>query len=492
MAVPMFFLARDRDILFFGILLILVTAWLSIGYHHPDEHYQIWEFAKYKLGESPRQDLPWEFEAGMRPGLQPFLAYCAVLASRFVGLEDPFVQVAWVRLLTGLLAFGTYWKWCDALAPSMRDGGRLLRLSLAFFWLLPYLSVRFSSENLSGISFLGGLLLLYPDPQTVSAKKLFVAGLLLCLSFFFRYQIAFAGIGLVAWLVLVAKMPIRNWIYMAIGAMAAMAIGLSADRWLYGAWSCVPCQYFSQNILEGKASGFGVSPWWWYVTEFPLLMAPPLSLFLLWFMGQGVRRFPGHMLVWCLVPFVVGHSLAGHKEVRFLFPMIFPMFCLAAMGWDYFSREKTMPRWLQSVFKLSVVLNILLLLYRCLYPANDRFTYEKFMREYAVKHPGAVIYWQGKAGQKKETLTLHFFQTPWMNNVVTDSFSQLDDSTLYRPKTGDLICSRAVDINFEPKAFSMELAYKWFPDWVLQYNPNQWQQRTQIWKVFRVVQSSSD
>ncbi len=478
---------RDSHLFLLGAILITVTAWLSIGYHHPDEHYQIWEFAKYKLGESPQGDLPWEFAAKMRPGFQPLLAYCAVLVSRFIGLDDPFVQVAWVRLLTGLLAFGVYWKWCDALAPSLRDGARMLRLGLVFFWLMPYLSVRFSSENLSGISFMAGLLLLYPDPKAVSGQKLFLAGLLLCLSFFFRYQIAFAGIGLAAWLLLVSKPPLRNWLFLFGGAAVGLVLGFAADWWLYDEWVWAPYQYFAQNVLEGKAAGFGVSPWWWYFREFPLLLVPPLSLFLLWFMGQGIRQNPKHVLVWCLLPFVLGHCLAGHKETRFLFPMIFPVFCLAALGWDHYCAQKTMPRLLRGVLRFSVALNFLLLAFRCPYPANDRFSYEMFLREYAVRHPEATIYWQAKAGQKKETLTLHFFQSPWMHNAMTDNFDQLNDTTHYRPKTGDLICSRSVDLDFEPQGFSLELAYKWFPDWVLRHNPNNWQQRAQIWKVFRVV-----
>lgn len=151
-----------------------------------------------------------------------------------------------------------------------------------------------------------------------------------------------------------------------------------------------------------------------------------------------------------------------------------------------------MPRWLYGVFTFAVILNLLVLAFRCLYPANDRFTYERFMRQYAEEHPEAVIYWQSKEGQKKETLTLHFYQSPWMRNVVTDSLQQLNDPALYQPKTDDLICFRTVDVTLEPKGFSMELAYKWFPDWLLRYNPNNWQQRTQIWKVYRVVRATTE
>src|SRR5690349_18118984 len=175
----MAFLSRRRDLFIAGILLIGITAWFSIGYHHPDEHYQIWEFAKYKLGESPLADLPWEYHEQMRPGLQPFLAYCSILGARILGITDPFIQVFLLRLLTGLLVFWVYWKWCDALESTLGDRGRMLRLCLVFFWMFPYLNVRFSSENMSALTFLGGLLLLIPDPGKKSTTALFSAGVLL-------------------------------------------------------------------------------------------------------------------------------------------------------------------------------------------------------------------------------------------------------------------------------------------------------------------------
>ncbi len=481
---PFYF--HRRNLFIVGILLIVVTAWFSVGYHHPDEHYQILEFAKYKLGEAPVADLPWEFREEMRPGLQPFLAYCSILAARSFGIDDPFVQVFLMRLLAGLLAFFLYWKWCDALAPSLRDEGRLLRICLVFFWMLPYLNVRFSSENMSAIAFLGGLWLIFPQPSQKSDARLFLGGLLLCLSFFFRYQIAFAGLGLGAWLLFQQKLSIRQWLFILAGAFIALIPALAADYWLYGKWVLAPYNYFAQNIVEDKAAGFGVSPWWWYFTEMPILLLPPISLFLFWFMGVGIRRSTGHVFVWCLIPFVIGHSIIGHKESRFLFPMIFPMFYLAALGWELFWEKRTQPMWLKGLFNFTVVVNMLALIFRCGYPANDLLTYSRFMRSYAEKNPNTTIFWESKGPKKKETLTPHFYQTPWMKIVVTDSLAQLNDSTLYQPQKGDLIYFRTEKTDFVPQGFQTALVYKWYPDWLLSFNPNQWQERTRIWSVYRL------
>ncbi|MFZ4477890.1 MAG: hypothetical protein ACOYPR_22025 [Saprospiraceae bacterium] len=99
----------DRNLLILGAALCLISAWCTIGYHHPDEHFQIWEFANYKLGHIPASALPWEFPAQMRPGLQPFMAYYLVQISRTLGIDNPFIQVFLMRLLCGAAALWVYW-----------------------------------------------------------------------------------------------------------------------------------------------------------------------------------------------------------------------------------------------------------------------------------------------------------------------------------------------------------------------------------------------
>jgi hypothetical protein len=56
-----------------GLLLILVAAVRSEGFHHPDEHFQVLEFAGAKLGLTPWSALAWEYRDQMRPWLQAAL-----------------------------------------------------------------------------------------------------------------------------------------------------------------------------------------------------------------------------------------------------------------------------------------------------------------------------------------------------------------------------------------------------------------------------------
>ena len=64
--------------LFLVSAIYIITAFFSVGYHQLDEHYQILEFANYKLGLTYPGYLAWEFDAHIRPSLQPLIAAGAI------------------------------------------------------------------------------------------------------------------------------------------------------------------------------------------------------------------------------------------------------------------------------------------------------------------------------------------------------------------------------------------------------------------------------
>src|SRR5262245_39142750 len=82
----------------------VVTAWFSVTFYFPDEHFQVLEFMGLKLGITPASDLPWEYEARIRPWFQPLLYFLIVSPLRALGVEDMFTLVFVLRLLTGLFS----------------------------------------------------------------------------------------------------------------------------------------------------------------------------------------------------------------------------------------------------------------------------------------------------------------------------------------------------------------------------------------------------
>jgi phosphatidylinositol glycan class B len=482
----------DRNLWIIGIVLCAIAAWCTVGYYHPDEHHQILEFANFKHGNIAASELPWEFPARIRPGLQPFLAYLMIGGSKTLGIDNPFVQAFLMRVLVGAAALFVYWQWIKWLSQKLENPSavRWLRNGLLFFWLMPFLTVRFTSENTAAICFFGGLLILLQiiDNQKHTFHwKAVAAGLLLGLSFFFRYQIAFAGIGLGAWLVFQNRLQWPVWAALSLGVAGSFCIGLATDYWLYNEWVFAPYNYFFSNIVEGKAAGFGVEPFWWYFTEIPMAFIPPLSIILAVFFSIGLWRNPKHPFTWCVIPFVLAHSMVGHKEIRFLFPMVLPFFYLAVMGWQYFQAKYTLKKWMISTFSVLLWINMLVLLFRICTPAQFRVSFARFFWEWYDEHPESTIYFVQNAPQKTLPICLPFYKKtaqkhlPWYTDPA-----YTNDTTLLQEDDLMLFMETLTPKPTAPPGFSLERAYTYYPDWVLLNNTNQWQNRTQIWAVYRL------
>ena len=481
----------DRTLLITGIVLCVVAAWFTIGYHHPDEHFQIWEFANYKLGHIPASDLPWEFPAKMRPGLQPFLAYSTVNVAQKIGIENPFLHVFLTRLLCGLAAIWVYWNWCSWLGKDFKHAGsvRWLRIGMLFFWCMPYLHARFSSENTSAICFFGGLLLLLQQIENQKKRHFWnyvAAGFLLGLSFFFRYQIAFAGIGLAAWLLFQKKLGLVSWTTLALGVLLAFGLGFAADFWLYGEWVCPPYNYFATNVLHSD-NRFGTEPWWWYFSETFVALLPPLSIGLFVFFGLGIWQKPMHVLTWCLLPFVSAHLMVEHKEMRFLFPIILPFFFLSVAGWEYFQERYALKNWMLKTLRLCLWTNATLLFFWIFLPAKGMVAYSKFLWDWHGKHPESSVFFVKNEPKNHSPLNTPFYENPGQTQFswYTNPLHKNDTTAL---QTGDLMFFTDV-LNPPPKAppgFRLERLFTLYPNWVLRVNINNWQNRTHVWAVYRL------
>jgi len=303
-----------------ALLLFALQARQSAGYYHFDEYFQTVEFASYKLGITPPGDLPWEFAARMRPFLQPAVYYGIAGALGQFGPQEPGVALLAFRLFDALLAWASLCLLAWALGRRLQ-GKRAktwLLASCLLTWFVPFLSVRTSSENLAGsllaMGFASFLLL-----EKRLALAALTAGAAMGLSFEARYQVAFAVLGFVAWLLLLRRAP-RALLPFAVGFALSLALGLAIDRWGYGEWVATPWNYLRVNLVEERAAAFGRSPVTFFVTSLVTVHAPLSALLLLAAVLFWVRA-PRDPITWMTLPFVVGHTLFAHKELRFLFPL---------------------------------------------------------------------------------------------------------------------------------------------------------------------------
>ena len=136
-----------------GLIVYTITAFMSKGYYHPDEHYQILEFANYKLGNIQRADLPWEYQFSMRSSFMPWIAYYIIKL-----FNNPFHATLVLRLITAVMSVTAISFFIHAYNQTIEKHNKVVFYFLSFLlWVLPFINVRFSSETWSGISLLFAL-----------------------------------------------------------------------------------------------------------------------------------------------------------------------------------------------------------------------------------------------------------------------------------------------------------------------------------------------
>jgi phosphatidylinositol glycan class B len=359
----------------FGIIFIyIITAIFSNGYHHPDEHYQLIEFAGLKGGWNSGADLTWEYDSQIRPALQPMLALGIFKFLGIFGIKDPFTLATGLRLFTALLSLFCIRRLVRSVMPDIQESNRKAFVLLScLLWFLPAINVRFSSETWAGLMTLLSVAGLY---QTCPRTRLFyiAIGVLWGLSFEFRYQMAAALSGLLLWLIFVRKEKYRHLLYILSGSLGVVLLCTVLDSWYYGNPVFAPWNYFKCNIIDGVASHFGTSPWYFYpdaIWNRPTpLIGILISLALIIFLIRDYR----HILVWVLVPFLALHSLIPHKELRFLFPVVnyIPLILvLAYRAIPQNRNRKTAKAILYPVFAVALLINVGGLVMLAFKPASD-------------------------------------------------------------------------------------------------------------------------
>jgi phosphatidylinositol glycan class B len=375
---------------------ITVTAWFSELFYFPDEHYQVLEFMSYKLGITPASDLPWEFGVHIRPWFQPMVYFLIAKPLLALGLKDMFAIAFVLRLATGFFSLAALALFAKALLPTIEgeEEQRAFVRYLPWFGFLPYLFVRTSSETFSAAFFALGLVVALGQK---SARRLALAGLLCGLAFDSRYQTGLLGLGLFAWLAVIARCRMPALAAFIAGGLAALAIGVLADRWGYGQFVFPPLGYIDVNLIQGMAAHqFGREPVFAYLYLLPAQIFFAITLVLMAGLVAMWLRNPRHAVSWATLPFVLAHVLVAHKEARFLFPLAILATAFPVLG---FSPRLSLWRgtftrlwhWRRSLAaKITTAISVAAMAYFAVYPFGVRPHMP--MARYLYRHDLSVIY----------------------------------------------------------------------------------------------------
>jgi hypothetical protein len=307
-----------------GIAGRVVAGTYSLGFVHPDEHQQYLEAAQgFVHGYNV---VYWEYERGVRHCLYPGVLAGLICLFDLLNLRDPVWQAMVLRSFLGVAVFVSIMLVAHDWLRGRSTAALCLIAMAAFSPDMVYTNVR----TLSGTAMVIPLILGY----LFWKRAPFVAGILFGVMFAVRFQSAFLTGAFFALTFLEDWGSKSVWFRgrtfrLAIGLVLALLCMGWIDKITWGAWFHAPVQYFQAQILEGKAASFGVDPWYRYLEwgGFALFEAGPVLLLLLL---VGARRDP--QLAFVAAAFFVGHSVIGHKEARFLWPMLPILLLLIATG----------------------------------------------------------------------------------------------------------------------------------------------------------------
>ena len=412
--------AWDRNVFFIllaGLIIQLISALNAIGYWHPDQHHSIIEFATYKLGITPAELMAREFPEQVRSTIQVYLFLGFYKAMQCLQLGDPYTAHTILRVITSLLNFILY---NYIILRTFRNDGRqtlyILLLIANFSWTLPYIRTLFNSESFGGLTYFSAILLYqYLSARSMTVWKGLLVGFILSLAFFFRFQMGFAMIGLGIWLLFFEKVSLPTISGIALGFLVGTFLNVLLDSHYYGQFAFTPYNYWEINLITGRA--MGSNSVLHYVNILSLaLMAPPLSIILLFFVGRGLYKNVRDPYSLSVIFFILLHCLVPHKEERFLFPIFGILTVILGYGlrdylnkWPARIQKAHLPSAMKYIVLISVVFNAVLLILLLFVPIAQHIEFSKKLNQYFnTTIPVTVIFYQRTP-----------YETPFARKVAT-------------------------------------------------------------------------
>jgi phosphatidylinositol glycan class B len=424
-------------------VLFFATAVLSNGFLHPDEYFQIVEFASTKLGITDPKDLPWEYPAQMRPWLQPAIFYGLAKLAAIFGIHRPFTLILLFRILTAVVSWSALWTLVIVGRRWVADetARRRLYSIAAFLWLVPLMGVRTSAETMATAMLCLAIALLEwrTDRQDRSVRFgcAVLAGLAFGLCFEFRYASAPMAAGAALWYLVFTKERVSLFAGLVLGGLAALTLGALADWWGYGIPSFPFYSYLYQNFVLNRAKDFGTAPFFGYF-YLPLeTWFAPLILFLLVATLAAWLRRGRSVLTWASAPYVVLLSITAHKEARFLYPLVpfLPFFVVSALAMEppFGARLASVLRWFASGRSLQIgyLINACGFITIALVPLYADFSTYRAIEDESYAREGplivAVVHGPGKMPYLSAKLPTPFLKPPNVQLAPDQSINDLEN-----------------------------------------------------------------
>lgn len=332
-------------VLVLGLFFRLLAVFFSRGYAFHDDHFEMAELVqRWREGIS----FLWTgSNVHVFSLLYPAFLYLVFDACHAVGLHEPEQIMFVVRLIHALFSLLSIWYAYKLVLrlTGQRDSAILVAISIAIFWVFPFLSVR----NLREFVCIPFLLMgsYYLADQKFSYRSIFLAAFCFALAFSVRLQILFIPLGAGLFLLLQKQQLKKAIIFCLFSIVAYMLTQGLFDLIYYGDPIASISEYIRFNSDKTNIEIQPQGPWYQYIgTMAGLVWGLPFFLLVVGYfycykMSTAVRMF-----FWGSLLFFVFHSYYSNKQERFIFPFVPYFFILGIIGFREFYKQSRQKVWL--------------------------------------------------------------------------------------------------------------------------------------------------
>lgn len=458
-----------KKIILLSLFFHMMIPFFSKGFHHPDEFYYGINYSFLKLGLFDAYEPSWEYIYKIRPWLLPTL-FSGLISLFKVFTLDTFALITLLQVTSSLFGFLAHFFFYQTVQKKFNLSESALKVFCFFnflMWPILYMNARTSSENWSTSFLLFGMCLFFSK----KTWKLILAGLLFGIAYSLRFQIGLVAFCMGVNYLAFRKFQFLDFVKLSSGILLGIGFGILSDYWGYGEWTFTLYNYFEQNILLGKMSNFGVSPWWYYFKKIILNLSPFIGIPILISLVARIKEYKSDAITWSVVIFVIFHSALGHKEFRFIYSVL-PLALVPFSIWVAKLKKKV---WLN----LAVVANLLVIV-----PFNFKAAYTpyKFYEALWNKKEVSKLYVYPSSSGGHANFELGLLLRKDLEIINYKKGENIDPvSYIFTTKYDQLQSIKGSELGH------CELVYSTYPAWIFEFNYFNWLKRSNIWALSRCV-----
>ncbi|WCJ32280.1 GPI mannosyltransferase 3 [Euphorbia peplus] len=307
----------------FGLCLAfrIANSLLIQTYFNPDEHWQSLEVAhRVVFGYG---HLTWEWKKGIRSYLHPMVFASLFKFLALLGLDTPWFMAKTPRLLQALFsAVGDLYLYKLSHVLFDYSVAKWALFSQLTNWFMFFCFNRTLSNSLETVLTVMGLYY-WPSMRDSLGKMppvsrkwgLFIAALACAVRPTSAIIWVYVGI-----LELFLTHDRMKFIFLEVLPIGALVLGLTCllDYMMYGSWILVPLNFLKFNFLSSGGDYYGTHKWHWYFSQgFTVMLFSFLPFSLAGSIKSKRWKLSG-LITWVLVLY----SILGHKEFRFVLPVL--------------------------------------------------------------------------------------------------------------------------------------------------------------------------